>query len=173
VLAIAAWLLTAGIAAAATTTLPSRPKAAHHSWAFLVVGAGAGMLALVLAVPPKATFSRLVERRRVRAQPEPDGAPTPPAPAAAGGSAETCVVRWGEGILASHFYAEARGPRGRYVAGRSATFAFDGPEPPRRSDIVAAHERLLARLAKRGWRLSAESGDGPWWERRLARGRAR
>jgi PST family polysaccharide transporter len=97
----------------------------------------------------------------------------PGSPARAGRAAETCVVRWGEGIVVSHFYAEARGPRGRYIVGRSATFAFDDAEPPQRSDIVAAHERLLARLAKRGWRLSGESGNGQWWERRLARGRAR
>ena len=169
-LALAAWLATTGLAAAASTTLPSRPKAAHHSWGFLVIGASAGLLALVLAVPPKATFSRLLERRRGPAA-APEGEQAPAAPARAVEGAETCVIRWGEGILSSHFYAEARGPRGRFVAGRSATFAFDGAEPPQRTDIVAAHDRLMGRLAKRGWRLAAESGDGPWWERRLTRGK--
>ena len=83
---------------------------------------------------------------------------------------EVCEIDCWRGYLKSEFYATAMTPEGEeYAAGRSPAFRWRGngaPEPTTEA-VAAAHEALVAQLAREGWEPYE---DGPaWYSRRLRR----
>jgi len=70
------------------------------------------------------------------------------------------------------FEAEARGPNGRYTAGKSAEVPFgrmaDGAPDQRNAAHQSVHRDLVIMLQKNGWKPVSGGGSG-WWQKRFRR----
>ncbi len=74
------------------------------------------------------------------------------------------------------FEAQAKGPNGRYTAGKSAEVPFgrmvEGAPDQRSSAHQSVHRDLVTALRRDGWKPVSGGGAG-WWERRFRRDPAR
>ncbi len=70
------------------------------------------------------------------------------------------------------FEAEAKGPNGRYRAGKSAEVPFgrvaDGVPDQHNAAHQSVHRELVTALKKDGWKPISGGGSG-WWEKRFRR----
>ena len=71
------------------------------------------------------------------------------------------------------FEADAKGPNGRYTAGKSSEIPFaqvqEGYPQKNNPAHVTAHRELILALKKDGWEPISGGGAG-WWEKRFRRG---
>ncbi|MAT96294.1 MAG: hypothetical protein CL608_04055 [Anaerolineaceae bacterium] len=70
------------------------------------------------------------------------------------------------------FEAEAKGPNGRYTAGKSTEVPFgrmaDGAPDQRNAAHQSVHHDLVTLLRRNGWEPISGGGAG-WWEKRFRR----
>ena len=70
------------------------------------------------------------------------------------------------------FEADAKGPNGRYEAGKSAEIPFsrvvEGHPQQNNPAHISAHRELVTALKKDGWEPISGGGAG-WWEKRFRR----
>jgi hypothetical protein len=70
------------------------------------------------------------------------------------------------------FEADAKGPNGRYTAGKSAEVPFgrmaDGAPDQRNAAHQSVHRDLVTLLRRNGWQPISGGGSG-WWEKRFRR----
>ncbi|GJM42164.1 MAG: hypothetical protein DHS20C20_24460 [Ardenticatenaceae bacterium] len=87
-----------------------------------------------------------------------------------GGGGDAGISAFNLGLL--WFEADAKGPNGRYIAGKSNEVPFAQPAEgyPQKNHPahVTAYRELAASLKKDGWQPISGGGSG-WWEKRFRR----